>query len=78
MRNTSTQNTSCRRQRLGVEVVGKGGLADCQGYQSCPGRDQGGRLWVYMCDREKGKKETKPKKSCVSLFTLLIALLMTN
>jgi len=26
----------------GVGVVGKGGLADCQGYQSCPGRDQGG------------------------------------
>lgn len=57
----------------GVGVVEKGGLANCHGYQSCPGRDQGGRGGGIG---EKARK--KPKKGCVSLLILLTGLLMTN
>lgn len=67
MRNASTQNRPCRRQRLGAGVVGTGGLAGCHRYQSRPGRDQGGRAGGWH--RGKGKKETK-KRLCVFVYSL--------
>lgn len=54
-------------------MVGKGGLADCHRYQSCPGSDQGGKVveGVGWVGTEREKRQGR-KTLCLCSFSLLV------
>lgn len=55
-------------------LVGKGRLADCHRYQSCPGSDQGGKAGgggERGAGPEREKKQER-KRLCLCSFSLLV------